>query len=240
MSTPHIRRGRSGLECEEDATGPPPPRSLIPWGRTKPTPAVDMLARRKQCLQRARYGGHGLQSAGPAKGSHRASEPPGVPVTTEATPGPTSTARWPSCLKVQDHPAQHPCLQLWSRAPTLAPAAASPHPPTPTPVPPGLQMLTQPLPVALLRPDTAQPSGCSHGLPASVPAQLHRPHQLRLRLQLPAPVAGPSPASTPATATPQSSTSQDCMHPCVTPSRAPWPTPPPEKLPRVARGPSRP
>ncbi|XP_012590908.1 uncharacterized protein C15orf39 homolog isoform X2 [Microcebus murinus] len=118
---------------------------------------------------------------------------PGVPATTEAMPRTnfhSSVAFMFRKFKIL-RPAPLPAAMVPS-TPTSAPAPAQ-SAPTPTSVPIGLQILTQPLPVAcfnlaLLSPPVAVASPVPNPAPAPSPAPA------------PAPGAGPTPACTPALA----------------------------------------
>lgn len=196
------------LSVKKTAAEASPTKVPHPMGRAKPTPAVDMLAARSNVSNVPGMGDMVSNPQGLPKAVTEASEPPGVPVTTEATPRTnfhSSVAFMFRKFKII-RPAPLPAAVV-PAAPTLAPAPAQPVPtPTPTPVPPGLQMLTQPLPVACFGLTLPSPPAVAMASPASVPAPASSPAPAPALAPAPAPalapapVAGPSPASTPATA----------------------------------------
>ncbi|XP_032324797.1 uncharacterized protein C15orf39 homolog isoform X1 [Camelus ferus] len=126
-----------------------------------------------------------------------APELPGVPVTSEATPRTnfhSSVAFMFRKFKIL-RPAPLPAAVV-PAVPTSAPAPAQPAP-TPTPVPSGLQILTQPLPMACFNLALPSPPAVAMASPTSAPALTPSPAPALVPAPAPAPVAGPAPASTP-------------------------------------------
>ncbi|XP_065762804.1 uncharacterized protein C15orf39 homolog isoform X1 [Muntiacus reevesi] len=184
--------------AEASPTKVPPTKVPHPVGRAKPTASVDVPATGNTVSNVPGVGDRVSDPRGLQKAVTEAPEPPGVPVTTEATPRTnfhSSVAFMFRKFKII-RPAPLPATTV-PAAPSLAPAPAQPAP-TPTPAPPGLQVLTQPLPMACFGLTLPSPPAVAMASPASAPAPAPSPAPAPALASTP--VAGPSPASTPATA----------------------------------------
>nr|XP_044620411.1 uncharacterized protein C15orf39 homolog [Equus asinus] len=180
------------LSVKKPVAEAPPLNVPSPVVHAKPTVAVDVPGTGNTVSDMPGMGNTVPDPPGLKKTVTEAPGLPGMPVTTEATPRTnfhSSVAFMFRKFKIL-RPAPLPAAVVPS-APTSAPEPAQPAP-TPASVPIGLQILTQPLPVACFNLALPSPPAVAMASPTPAPAPSPAP--------APAPLAGPAPASTPTTA----------------------------------------
>ncbi|XP_059952966.1 uncharacterized protein C15orf39 homolog isoform X1 [Mesoplodon densirostris] len=194
------------LSVKKTAAEAPPTKVPHPAGHAKPTAAVDVPGVGNTVSDMPGVGDTVSDRQVLKKVVTEAPDLPGVPVTTEVTPRTnfhSSVAFMFRKFKIL-RPAPLPATVVPAVVPAVPTSAPAQPAPTPTPVPAGLQILTQPLPVACFNLALPSPPAVAMTSPASAPALAPSPAPAPAPppapAPAPAPVVGPAPASTPATA----------------------------------------